>query len=80
MGKTSRPVSHDHIGSARHGGMDRILSENAAEDGVGTLGLDTSDGIAQVKVFDRNFSVMLFAVAGDPLFEQKSDIFLEDVP
>ena len=59
--------------------MDGILSEDAAENGIGAFRLDTSDGVAQIEVFDRDFHIIFLAVRRDAVFEQESDIFFEDV-
>ena len=79
MSKGIMPVPHDHIRSAGHGGVNRILSQHGAENRIRPTGRHAADGVRGIKILQIDFDLAFFKVGIDPVFQQKPDILVENI-
>ena len=79
MGEFTAPVADHHIGFTGHRRVGGRLGEHGAENCIVALGGNTPYGISEIKIFGIEFDIVRLEVISDLLFEQKSDIFMEDI-
>ena len=79
MGECPCPVTDHDVGFSRHCGVGGALGEGGAEYGIFAFGADTADGVTEIKVFQIEFDVVFLEVAFDLIFEQDTDIFMQNI-
>lgn len=74
MRKVLVPVTHQHICTASHAGVDGMLSKHQAALGIQRIGRETADRVTGVNILNRYFFMSRGKIVRDLVPEEPPDV------
>ena len=68
------PVTHQHVCTASHPGVDGVLPKHQAARGIQRIGRETADNVTGVSIFHRHLFVPRGKIVRDLVPEEASNV------